>query len=105
MPSKQPTIDLAVAFRAGEILSLVHADLERAYARDITRRIQAARASFRPERTFLENEVGAALRFLQKLGLLSSQKDGSIRRYELTMLGAFMMSLAERSSSVTLKTA
>jgi hypothetical protein len=117
--AKPPTnLELEAACRAGEVLSMVLEHQESAYAAAIARRIHASfpkgppRDLDPPEPVragyLVENEVGMALRFLEKNGLLISNlikhpsgHSSKVRLYELTMWeltmwGAFMISLAGR---------
>lgn len=91
--------DVHIAGLAGKLLPIVQAHPETAYPAAIARaskHLDTKKTCFS-----FENEVGAALRYLEQKGLLISEKvknphgpHGKVKRYALTSEGAFMAALA-----------
>lgn len=86
---------------AGKILPIVKANSDRAFAAEITRVLPTPTEGM--DSWNLENYVGAALRYLEKEGMVTSKKiphpDGHpshVRMYTLTTKGAFTASLVSR---------
>lgn len=105
--SSEPTHarKVLIAQLAGSLLPLVQSMPGKAYASELARNTFAA--THATERKFSdtwshENNVGAALRFLEKEGFLISKKvrhprgdlNTMVKLYEVTILGAFFASLA-----------
>jgi|SRR6185437_6428266 len=91
--------ELRVAALAAYVLPLVLHDNGKVYAASIARQLKSQLERY-PH--YLENDVGAALRYLHKSGLVTSTPDTNPRYYSLTQLGAFTISLQDRKQPPTL---
>ena len=97
-------LELRVAALAGQVLPLVQAHPETAYPKALSELIAVP-----PERTSWthENEVGAALRYLEQNGILTSEKvphpkghvGSKVKLYRPTPKGAFVISLAAQKKA------
>lgn len=96
--------DMRIATLAGRILPLTKTLAGRVFAAEITRQFSDEERAAYP--CYMENEVGAALRYLEKNGCLISKKarhpDGHaahVRLYTITPRGAFILSLTAAQQS------